>query len=61
MHVLGDAALLFTTDMDGKRLIDDGLSTVMARLELREAHESNEDQTPDGQPWPQSIVTLFED
>ena len=60
MHVFGEVSLLSTTPLliEDKRIIDDGLSTVMALLEMKKAHESNQEQTPAGEPWPQNIVSF---
>ena len=60
MHVFADICLLAATDMDGKRIVDDGLATITALLAMYVAFVEDADATPSREPWPANIVNIFE-
>lgn len=60
MNVLQDVCLLDHRDMDGRQVIDDGLSTITALKNMRACFLQDQDATPVGDAWPQNIVSLFE-
>ena len=43
----------------GPKLIDDGVSTVEALKICAKEHEKNDDATPSGEVWPESLVSVF--
>ena len=45
---------------DNLKLIDDGLSTVCSLIACHEEFKRNSEATPKGNPWPGSLVAVFE-
>jgi hypothetical protein len=63
-EVVGDNGLtggliLRGTGVDGRLLVDDGLSTVAASQSALEAWREEENETPDGPPWPANVVMML--
>jgi hypothetical protein len=46
-------------DTDGRKLIDDGVSTVLALRRCHAAYQANKETTPEGDVWPQSLMSIF--
>jgi len=59
-NLQGCVCLLKITDMDGRRIIDDGMSTITALKRMGEAYENDAQKTPAGELWPANIVDVFE-
>ena len=57
---LGQVQLLAKTDEDDLYLIDDGRATVETLVELLDAFEENPEVDPDGNPWHDNLVEVFE-
>ena len=60
INVFGDVGLLNFHDMDGRQVIDDGLSKITALKNMHVCFLQDQDSTPGGDAWPQDIVSLFE-
>jgi len=65
MNVFGGVVLLKgCTDVDGKQLIDDGMSTVMAWVEMKKEYSQDPDNSPStelggGEPWDPNVIEVF--
>ncbi len=51
--------VLETESATGKKLVDDGVSTVSALLQCQEIHTASSEHTPCGQAWPSSLLDVF--
>ena len=60
-HCVGGCAVqaLDTEDSEGKKLIDDGLSAVLALRECHALWTQNQKSTPLGEPWSEEIAQVF--
>ena len=45
---------------DGMKVIDDGVSTVMALQKCQALQESDPEATPDKEPWPANLLEIFQ-
>jgi hypothetical protein len=60
MSILGGVSLLKdTVDCDGKTLIDDGLSSVLAWQGILAQYNQDKDRSPSGEPWDPKVVDVL--
>ena len=60
MSVTCAVQIMETESTDNKKLVDDGLATVTALKRCKAAKDASPDATPFGDPWPATLVDIFE-